>query len=197
MKVLVVFCHPSADSFTAAVRSSVTAALSSNGHETREADLYADGFEPALSRDEHRGHLDDPAGKPDIAPYVDMLRWCEALVLIYPTWWSGQPAMLKGWIDRVFVHGVAFDLPDGATRIRPLLTNIRRLAAVTTHGSSKFVNILEGEAGKRVMTRSIRVLCSRWTRTRWIALYDIDRSTPHARQAFVERAERQLIRFLR
>ncbi len=197
MRVAVVLCHPSAESFTAAVHRRVTAALLAHGHDVREADLYAESFQPALSRDEHAGHLHDPASIPDNDNHVAMLRWCEVLVLIYPTWWSGQPAMLKGWIDRVFVHGVAFDLPDGATRIRPLLTNVRRLVAVTTHGSGKLVNVLEGEAGKRVVTRSIRVVCNRWTRTRWIALYGIDRSTNDERNAFLARAERRLVGFLR
>ena len=58
--------------------------------------------------------------------------------------------MLTGWLDRVLVRGVAWELPDGASRITPQLTNIRRLVAITSHGSSKLVNIVEGETGRRV-----------------------------------------------
>ena len=72
-------------------------------------------------------------------------------MLVYPTWWSGQPAMLKGWIDRVWVAGVAWDLPPGANVLRARLRNVRRIVVVTTHGSSKLVNALEGEAGKRTV----------------------------------------------
>ena len=66
--------------------------------------------------------------------YADDLRWAQALVFVYPTWWSGQPAMLKGWIDRVWVAGVAWELPPGADMLKQLLTNVRRIVVVTNNG---------------------------------------------------------------
>ncbi len=194
MRVLVVYCHPNPASFVAAVRDRVLAGLAAGGHEVRLTDLYAEGFEPVLSATERAAHLEPPSTKPAIAPYVDDLRWCEALVLVYPTWWSGQPAMLKGWIDRVWVNGVAWELPPGANRLRPLLRNVRRIVAVTTHGSPKHINALEGEGGKRVVTRSLRVLCHPFARTRWIAMYGLDTATADQRQRFLERVERRLRR---
>ena len=190
MNTLVIFCHPDPASFTSAVRHSVAHSLYSAGHQIRHRDLYADGFEPVLSAQERSAHFDDPATKPEIAEHADDLRWCESLVLIYPTWWSGQPAMLKGWIDRVWIKGVAWDLPPGATRLTPLLRNIRRITVVTTHGSSKLINALEGETGKRVAFRSLRVICHPRCRTRWVALYNIDRATDQQRQRFLARASR-------
>ena len=118
--------------------------------------------------------------------------YADGFVLVYPTWWAGQPAMLKGWIDRVWVAGVAYELPEGANRIRPRLHNIRRIVAITTHGSTKFVNALEGEGGKRIVTRSLRVLCSKRARTTWIALYNIDRSTDARRAAHLARVEQAM-----
>lgn len=194
MRVLVVYCHPNPTSFVAALRDRVLAGLAAGGHEVRLTDLYAEGFEPVLSAAERAAHLDPPSTKPAIAPYVDDLRWCEALVLVYPTWWSGQPAMLKGWIDRVWVNGVAWELPPGANRLRPLLRNLRRIVAVTTHGSPKHINALEGEGGKRVVTRSLRVLCHPFARTRWIAMYGLDTASADQRQRFLERVERRLRR---
>jgi putative NADPH-quinone reductase len=194
MRVYLVHCHPMGDSFVAAVRDRAVAALEGAGHEVRVTDLYAEGFRPELSTDEHVNHLADPSTKPEITPYADLLRWCEALVLVYPTWWSGQPAMLKGWIDRVWVRGVAYELPEGANRIRPALTNIRRIVAVTTHGSSKWVNAVEGETGKRIVTRALRILCHPLARSRWIALYSIDRCDAAGREAFLRRVERRLAR---
>jgi NAD(P)H dehydrogenase (quinone) len=195
-RTLVVYCHPIATSLAGALRQRCCDALRDNGHDVRVIDLHAEGFDPVLSLNEHVGHLDDPSTKPGIAEHADLLRWCDALVFVYPTWWGGQPAMLKGWIDRVFVQGVAFVLPAGAARIRPLLGNINRIAVVTTHGSSKFVNAVEGEPGKRVITRSIRAMCHRRTRTRWIALYDVDRRRMDERSAFIDHASARLIRFL-
>lgn len=192
MRVHLVYCHPSETSFTAAVRDRALAGLHAAGHDVRVSDLYADGFVPELSAWERTNHLAPPETKPDIAEYAANLRWCEALVLVYPTWWAGQPAMLKGWIDRVWVAGVAYELPEGANRIRPRLHNIRRIVAITTHGSTKFVNALEGEGGKRIVTRSLRVLCSKRARTTWIALYNIDRSTDARRAAHLARVEQAM-----
>jgi NAD(P)H dehydrogenase (quinone) len=186
VRTLVVYCHPDPDSFTAAVLKRVLDALAAAGHDVRVSDLYADGFDPIFSAEERRHHL-DPGAEPSVERYTDDLRWCEHLVLVYPTWWSGQPAMLKGWLDRVWVRGVAWDLPPGANRVRPMLHNIHRLSVVTSHGSSKWLNALQGEPGKRTVMRTMRSLCSHRAHSKWVALYDIDRSTDGDRQRFLDR----------
>lgn len=198
MNVLVVFCHPTHESFAGAALDRVLTGLAATRHEVRTIDLYAEGFTPELSVDERAAHLVDhrtaPGIRVDVAEHLELVRWATALVFVYPTWWSGQPAMLKGWLDRVLVNGVAWTLPEGANRIRPMLTHLRRLVVVTSHGSTKFVNALEGEGGKRVITRAVRVLCSRRCRTSWIAIYDIDRAPAERRAAFLDRVERRLSR---
>jgi len=192
-RVLVVYYHPNPESFTAAARDRVVAALQARGHDVRLVDLDADGFQPAMTCDERRTHK-EPGIAPELQRYADDLRWAHVLVLVYPTWWSGQPAMLKGWIDRVWVAGVAWELPAGANVIRPLLRNIRRIVVVTGHGSSKFVNALEGEAGKRTVTRSMRAMCSRRTRTTWCAIYGLDNASENARDLFLAKVERAMSR---
>ena len=194
MRTLVVYCHPNPDSFVAAARDAAIEGLHAGGHEVRVTDLYADDFDPVFSAFDHAHHLADPSAKPAIAIYTADLAWCESLVLVYPTWWAGQPAMLKGWIDRVWVNGVAWTHPEGASRLHAALRNVRRITVVTTHGSSKFVNALEGEAGKRTVTRSMRLLCNRFCRTQWLALYTVDRSTDAERAAFLAKVRRRLAR---
>jgi NAD(P)H dehydrogenase (quinone) len=191
MRVLVVYSHPVPGSLGAAVRDRALAGLAAGGHDVRITDLYADGFQPEMSAHERQTH-DVPGVAPELQRYADDLAWAEALVLVYPTWWSSQPAMLKGWIDRVWISGVAWSKPEGAKRIRPELTNIRRIVAVTTHGSSKLMNSLEGEAGKRTVTRSLRMMCGRRTKTTWLGLYGIDTSEGIKRLAFLDRVERAL-----
>ena len=192
-RTLVVYCHPSPTSFVAAARDRVVAGLEASGAEVRLTDLYGEGFTPELSADEHAVHL-DPEVDPSIASHAENLIWCDTLVLVYPTWWSGQPAMLKGWFDRVWVSGVAWELPDGANRLVPLLRNIRRIVAVTTHGSPKYVNMVEGEGGKRTMTRSLRTMCHPLCRTSWLALYNIDRCPESERLMFLDRVEQRFRR---
>jgi NAD(P)H dehydrogenase (quinone) len=192
-RALVVHCHPSEGSLVAAARDRVLAGLAAAGAEVRLTDLYADGFDPSFSALERARHL-EPGTDPSISRYADDLRWCDTLILVYPTWWSGQPAMLKGWIDRVWVNGVAWTLTDGANRLSPGLRNVRRLVAVTTHGSSKWINAIEGEGGKRTLTRSLRTMCHPLARTTWLALYNVDTAPPARRAAFLDRVERRLSR---
>jgi NAD(P)H dehydrogenase (quinone) len=192
-RALVVYCHPAEGSFVAAVRDRALAGLRRGGAEVRLNDLYADGFDPTFTAAEHASHL-TPGADPSVQSYVADLQWCDLLVLVYPTWWSGQPAMLKGWMDRVWVDGVAWTLPEGANRLRPGLRNVRQLVAVTTHGSSKLVNAVEGETGKRTVTRSLRTMCHPLARMTWLAMYGIDNASDARRRAFLDRVERRLAR---
>jgi NAD(P)H dehydrogenase (quinone) len=197
MRTLVVYAHPVDDSFVAAVRDTAIGALRASGHDVHLLDLYAEGFEPRLTTAEHASHsVGLPARLDDVelVRNVRLLQWAQMLVLVYPTWWGAQPAILKGWFDRVWVEGVAYHLPQGSSRIRPGLRSIRRVVVVTTHGSSKFVNALQGEAGKHFVGRQVRSLVSRRARVRWIARYDMDRSTDDDRRAFLDRVARELAR---
>ena len=189
MNILVVYAHPDPESFCAAVGTRVVGTFERRGHVVRMADLYADGFDPSLSEREYERQF-TPGVDPELQRYADDLRWCEALVFVYPTWWSSPPAMLKGWMDRVWVNGVAWELPDGASRLAPRLQNVRRLVAVTTNGSSKLVNAMEGEAGKRMVTRTLRAVCHPLVRTKWVALYGVDTASARRRDAFLDRVAR-------
>jgi NAD(P)H dehydrogenase (quinone) len=189
MKVLVVYAHPdAAESFNAYLLQRVTTMLQTR-HDVRVLDLYASDFEPCLDEAEWRSQLEGAPVADNLIVHVDALRWCDRLVFLYPTWWSGPPAMLMGWFDRVWVRGVAYDVADNG-RLRGLLTNIERVAVVTTHGSSKLVNVAEGEVGKQLIQRSLGPLMSRRRLAKWLAFYTIDRSTNQQRTAFVARVER-------
>ena len=113
MRALVVYCHPDPASFTAAIRDLVLARLEDAGAETRLHDLYADEFAPGLSRAEWQGYLNSPENRAPVAQAADDLDWCDTLIFVYPTWWYGLPALLKGWLDRVLLPDVAFLMPDG------------------------------------------------------------------------------------
>ena len=192
------YSHPEPGSFVAALDRTVVETLALKGHEVRHMDLYAEGFDPVFSLFERLHHTGPPDEKiavfPQLGNHVDALRWCEHLVLVYPTWWSGLPAMLKGWVDRVFMQGVAWEAgPDGAG-IRPMLTNIRGVTVVTTHGSSKFVNMMEGESGKRTVSRAMRLMFRRTARFRWVAHYGADTGSAAARARFMRRVRRRMER---
>jgi NAD(P)H dehydrogenase (quinone) len=194
MKCLVVYCHPLPESFGAALRDAALSALSERGWEVRLTDLYAEGFDPVLSPDERR-NMEHAPTDPKLAPHIDNLKWAEAILLVYPTWWYGLPAMLKGWLDRVWATDVAFKLPADGGRIVSLVSHIKKIGVVTTCGASPWISFLMGQPGRKTILRGMRALCAPTARTLYLAHYDMDRSTQQSRAAFLEKVKRKLARF--
>jgi putative NADPH-quinone reductase len=197
MRALLVYCHPREGSFTSAVRDVVVARLDAAGAEVRVADLYARGFQPVLTGDEWTGYLDSPGNCRPVQGHVDDLRWCDTLIFVYPTWWYGLPAMLKGWLDRVLLPDVAFLMPDGANRtIRPGLQNVVRLGVFTTCGASRWLTLLVGAPGRRTLTRGVGLLCNPRRRTVFAAHYLMDSSTPETRAQHLKVVAAQVDRLI-
>jgi NAD(P)H dehydrogenase (quinone) len=120
-------------------------------------DLYAEGFVPTMSADERGRYYGDSPNLQGIEDYISALQRAEALLLVYPTWWFGLPAMLKGGFDRVWLPGVAFRLRNGGG-LEPLLTNIRRLGVVTTYGSPRWLLWFIGWPDRRIVKSAFRPL---------------------------------------
>ena len=188
-----VYCHPAEGSFTAAVRDVVLEGLEAKGAELRVRDLYAEAFEPRLSAGELDGYLDERANRAPVAGEVADLEWCDTLVFVYPTWWYGLPAMLKGWLDRVLLPGVAFRMPppEGGA-IRPGLTHISTLAVFTTGGASRWLTAVIGAPGRRTLLRGVRSVCARRCRTAFAMHYGMDSSTPESRAAHLKAVARKV-----
>jgi NAD(P)H dehydrogenase (quinone) len=186
-KTLVVVAHPVADSFVGSLAKTVETARRDRGDEVRVLDLYASSFDPAMSLADWQAKADPTYAPVQHGEQVELLEWATSLVLVYPTWFGGFPAMLKGWIDRVWAAGVAYDLPPGGSRIQPRLRNIRELVVITSHGSAKHMNMLQGEPGKRLVKRGLRVMCHTLCRVRWVAFYGNDTCTDNDRRVFVQK----------
>ncbi len=190
MRALVVYCHPRRGSFTAAVRDVVLERLAAAGSEVRLRDLYAEGFDPRLSADDLGCYEDTARNTELVARDVADLRWCDTLIFVYPTWWYGLPAVLKGWLDRVMVPGVAFLMPEPGGTIKPGLTHIRRLGVFTTCGASRWLTFLVGAPGKRTILRGVGLLCAPRHRRAFVAHYLMDSSTDASRRAHLEKVAR-------
>lgn len=142
MRVLVLYAHPVETSFQAALHRRVVEALTRAGHKVDDCDLYAEDFQPVLTREEQLGYHAIPENRVPVARYVDRLLAAEALVIVSPVWNFAFPAILKGWFDRVLLPGVSFRLVDG--KVEPALTNIRAVLAFTSYGSSRWGAMLMG-----------------------------------------------------
>lgn len=187
MKVHVLFAHPVETSFNAALHGAVVDGLCSAGHEVDDCDLYAEAFQPVLSRDERATYHDTEANREGVRAYVERLEAAEALVMCFPVWNFGFPAILKGYFDRVFLPGVSFDITDG--KVSGRLTNIRRLAAVTSYGGPRLAAMLSGDPPRRVVTRVLKRVCG-GAATDYLAIYDMNRADDWRRRSFLDRVSR-------
>ena len=113
MKHLVVVAHPAEDSFTMGLMHAYTAELEKLGHSQRTYDLYRMGFNPVLSAHELVPVGADSPVSADMMQAQNDIRTADALTVIYPLWWLSMPAMMKGYIDRVFARGFAYESHDG------------------------------------------------------------------------------------
>jgi NAD(P)H dehydrogenase (quinone) len=188
VQVLVIYCHPVAESFAAAAHGIILQTLAARGHEVVDVDLYAENFDPVMSRQERLDYQNTERNIRPVRKYDEQLATAEAIVLVYPAWWYGMPAMLKGYFDRVWLPGVAFDVtPDGRV-LTERLQRIRRIVVVTTYGGPWWmVRIALGDPARKVVSRAIRALCARGCRVEWYIHYNMDRATPRQLSRFLDR----------
>lgn len=123
MNVLIVFAHNEPRSFNAAMKDLSVDTLEAAGHAVQVSDLYAMGFNPVASAAdfseranpdylvyalEQRHAYGKGALAPDIAAEVDKVKWADLIIFNFPIYWYGMPAIMKGWVDRVFVSGFCY-----------------------------------------------------------------------------------------
>ncbi len=162
--IRVVHAHPVPESYSGALLTAVLDGLATRG-------------EPAVHR------IGDAS---EGGPTVDELRATDELWFVHPTWWGGQPAVLLDWIQRTLGPWI-----DGADPSPSPLGGVRRLTAVTTHGSSAFVNRLQGEPGRQLYRRVLRPLCASGASFDWLALYTLDRASEATRVEFLDHVRGQ------
>ena len=197
MDVLVVCAHPDADSFNHAITAAAERGLVKGGHDVTTLDLYALDFVAAMSPAEHQAYLawQPPAAPPALDPmvteHIELVRRAHVIVFVYPTWWSQPPAILKGWLDRVLVPGVAFTF-DERGKTQPAMQHIRRIVGISTYGSPWTYVKFMTDGGRRTITRALRMSCGVRTPTTWIGLYSVDTAGDEERRAFLDRVEHRM-----
>jgi len=127
MKVLLVFAHPEPRSLNGALRDVAVKELEAQGHEVRVSDLYADAWKSEVDRADFPPLAPDARLKPatasgealaanaltkDVRAEQEKLLWADALILQFPLWWYSMPAILKGWVDRVYAYGFAYGVGE-------------------------------------------------------------------------------------
>lgn len=192
MRVLVIFAHPLGDSYAATLRDTVVAALEAGGHTVDLCDLYQEDFDPTLSAQEWRDYENTSENTRAVSRHVERLRHAEGIIFVFPSWWYGMPAILKGYFDRVWLPGVAFEF--GPQAIRPLLMSIRMFGVVTTTGAPEwFTRIYMGNPSRKVLMRGLaRLVVAPRAERFWLALYGMENATDAKRTAFIEQVRKRI-----
>ena len=154
MRVMVLYAHPVETSFNAAIYATVTETLKQRGHEIDACDLYAENFPAIMSCADRLLYHEIPANRALARPWIERLEAAEALVMVFPTWVFAPPAILKGFCEKVFVPGFAFELVDG--KVRGAMRHLKRVGGVSTYGGTRLRALLAGDPPRKLLTRILR-----------------------------------------
>ena len=193
MKVHVIYAHPLADSFSAALHELTVRSLKQAGHDVDDLDLYREQFNPVLSARDREIYHDPALNQKYVASYVQRLQNAEALVLCHPVWNFGWPAILKGYFDRIFLPDVSFKLVDGV--LSPGFSNIRRVSTITTYGSPRHRAFILGDPPRKNGTRFLRAVMNRRVKVDYLALYNMNNTTQASRAQFMSRVRKTMLNY--
>ena len=193
MRILYIYCHPLPESFHAGIRAKALAALAEAGHQVDLLDLYAEKFDPVLSEDARRHYHDLSRNRVGLERYVERLTAAETLILQFPTWCFGLPAMLKGFFDRMILPGVAFDLSDPA-HVQPMLGNIKRIVGIVTYGRPRYMALWMCDPPRNIVKRYVRWFTGGKARVDYYALYHLNVASDAQRAAFIDRVAQAMRR---
>jgi len=131
MKHLILFAHPQKTSFSNALKERITKTIQAQGNEAILRDLYEMNFSPVRGESDIALAEKHTVAK-DVAYEQEFIKAADIITVIHPVWWGGMPAILKGYIDRVFTYGFAYAVENGG--IKPLLTG-KKVVIISNHGT--------------------------------------------------------------
>jgi NAD(P)H dehydrogenase (quinone) len=187
MKVLVVYGHPNPASFNNGIKETVIKAAESKGHEVQVRDLYALNFNPILSGADF-ATFQSGSIPSDIKVEQDFISWADVLVFVYPIWWIGRPAIVQGYIDRIFSFGFAFSYDQNGPK--GLLT-VQKAIVINTAGSPEF-NYDSWPNSKELLSRPMdegTLMFSGIKSVTHKIYYGINISTPEERAGYLTEIE--------
>ena len=180
MRVLVVIDHPWEQSFNYALMTAFVRGLEAAGHEVDRLDLHADGFDPVMRREELAVYTQGTVLDPQVRDYQARIMQAAHLAFFFPVWWEVMPAMLKGWMDKVFTPEWAFTEADAT----PLLTHITGATVVTTMGAPEITfNSVEP-----VLCKGTLGFCG-ITNYRWVNFLDVGNVAAAQRRTWLDEVE--------
>ena len=172
MNILIIYAHPSKQSFTFQVFESLKKGLLKSGHSIEISDLYAMNFQTDLSESEYNregfGQLNLPIPE-DVKTEQEKLERADCVIFVYPVWWSDCPAKMKGWFDRVYTVGYAYGYDDSKAKSSKMKTINSGIVLCPAGHSNDFLEeigiaesmrkvMLEDRLGKRFLNKEMFIL---------------------------------------
>jgi NAD(P)H dehydrogenase (quinone) len=186
LNCLVVIAHPLAESLCATLAAHVIGTLRAAGHQVVVEDLYANHFSAVLTAAERRSYYTAQYDCAAVESEVKRLVAAEAIVLLFPTWWFGFPAILKGWFDRAWAPGIAYDHSSDYGPIKPRLPHLRKMLAVTTLGAPWWIDrFVMRRPVRKVLKTAILQTCAPRCSFKILSLYKSERLTTAQVQGFL------------
>ena len=193
MKCLVVIAHPLRESLCNSLAVKVIESLTAAGHEVLVEDLYCNELPPLSQFRKGRVITDSVMNPPQFTPKLIVCFRQTGIVLCFPTWWFGFPAILKGWFDRAWGPGVAYDHANDLGLIKPRLHSLRKVLAITSLGSPWWVDkIVMRQPVKRVLKIAILGTCAPACHFEMLSLYKSERLERAQVERFAARVEKAL-----
>ncbi len=186
----IIYAHPYEQSFNHAILQRVRELLESKGEAYKLIDLYADGFNPAYTKEELALFNQGKALDPLVLHYQEILKKTDRLIFIFPIWWADMPAIVKGFEDKVFLKTLAYN--PTPTGIKGCLTQIREAVVITTSTAPTwYLKFFCGNViGKTMIGHTLKGIGV--GSGRWINFGGMDKSTAQARQSFLDKLSDKL-----
>jgi NADPH-q uinone reductase len=186
----IIYAHPYEQSFNHAILQRVRELLESKGEAYKLIDLYADGFNPAYTKEELALFNQGKALDPLVLHYQEILKKTDRLIFIFPIWWADMPAIVKGFEDKVFLKTLAYN--PTPTGIKGCLTQIREAVIITTSTAPTwYLKFFCGNViGKTMIGHTLKGIGV--GSGRWINFGGMDKSTAQARQSFLDKLSGKL-----
>jgi NAD(P)H dehydrogenase (quinone) len=196
VKCLVVIAHPLQESLCNSLAAKAIETLNAAGHEVQIEDLYRNDFAASLTSTERSSYYGQRYDSTAVQAEIDRLLSAEALVLCFPTWWFGFPAILKGWFDRVWAPGVAYDHATDLGPIKPRLLNLRKVLVVTSLGAPWWVDrLVMRQPVKRVLKIAILGTCAPNCHFEMLSIYKSERLRDAQVKHFSAKVEKALAKW--
>ena len=190
MNCLVVIAHPLENSLCKYLAEKTIIHLKTKGYQVTVKDLYSEGFNPVLSKPERESYYQDQFNEHQVSADIEQLKQVESLVLIFPTWWFSFPAILKGWFDRVWAPGHAYEHASDYGPIKQCLNNLKEMNVVTTLGSPWWVDaFILRKPVKKVLKFALLGACATNCKFKMLSLYNSEKLSKIKVDKFVKKIE--------